>query len=123
MRIATKLTLLLIAAVVAVMVAFGALCAQQERQHLISELQQETWLPANAITLTVEDSGAGMTTEELERNFEPCYSTKGRGLGTGACRSFKTSSRPTGAPSAVTAQKGLGPPYACPGPLRIAAPR
>jgi two-component system, NtrC family, sensor histidine kinase HydH len=54
MRIATKLTLLLIAAVVAVMVAFGYLRAQQERQHLITELQQETLLLANAIKLTVE---------------------------------------------------------------------
>ena len=35
------------------------------------------------LTLTVEDTGAGMTPEELERIFEPFFSTKSRGLGTG----------------------------------------
>lgn len=54
MRIATRLTLLLIVAIAAVMAAFGYLRARQERQHLIAELQQETLLLANAIKLTVE---------------------------------------------------------------------
>lgn len=54
MRIATKLTLLLLAAVALVMAAFGFIRAQQERQRLITELQQEVRLLANAIKLTVE---------------------------------------------------------------------
>jgi two-component system NtrC family sensor kinase len=54
MRIATKLTLLLIAAVAAVMASFGYIRVQQERERLIAELQQETLLLANAIKLTVE---------------------------------------------------------------------
>lgn len=54
MRIATKLTLLLVAAMAVVMAGFGYIRAQQERQRLIDELQQEVLVLANAITLTVE---------------------------------------------------------------------
>jgi signal transduction histidine kinase len=35
------------------------------------------------LAIILEDTGAGMTSEELERIFEPFFSTKGRGLGTG----------------------------------------
>lgn len=54
MRIATRLTLLLIVALAAVMAAFGYLHAQLERRHLIAELQEENLLLANAARLTVE---------------------------------------------------------------------
>lgn len=54
MRIATKLTILLLAAVAVVMAGFGYIRAQQERQRLIAELQQEVLVLANAIKLTVE---------------------------------------------------------------------
>jgi len=54
MRIGTKLTLLLLAAVASVMASFGYIRVQQERERLIAELQQETLLLANAIKPTVE---------------------------------------------------------------------
>jgi len=54
MRIATKLTLLLLLAVAVVMAGFGYIRARQERQRLITEVQQEVLVLANAIKLTVE---------------------------------------------------------------------
>jgi len=54
MRIATKLTLLLLLAVAVVMAAFGYIRVRQERQRLIDEFQQEVLLLANSIKLTVE---------------------------------------------------------------------
>ncbi len=54
MRIATKLTLLLLIAVAVVMAGFGYIRAGQERQRLIAELQQEVLVLANSIRLTVE---------------------------------------------------------------------
>ena len=54
MRIATKLTLVLLAAVALVMAGFGYIRAQQERQRLIDEIQQEVLVLANAIKLAVE---------------------------------------------------------------------
>ena len=54
MRIATRLTLLLIAAIAVVLAVFGYLRARQERQHLITEQEQATLLLANAIMLTAQ---------------------------------------------------------------------
>jgi signal transduction histidine kinase len=54
MRIATKLTLLLLLAVSAVLAGFGYLRIQQERNRLIEELQQEVVVLANAMGLAVE---------------------------------------------------------------------
>jgi signal transduction histidine kinase len=54
MRIATKLTLLLLLVVAVVMSGFGYIRARQERQRLIAELQQEVLVLANAIKLAVE---------------------------------------------------------------------
>ena len=54
MRIATRLTLLLLLAVALVMAGFAALRNQQERQRLVGEVQQEVLVLANAIKLVVE---------------------------------------------------------------------
>lgn len=54
MRIATKLTLFLLLAMATVMAAFGYLRARQERQRLITEVQQEVLVLANALKLSVE---------------------------------------------------------------------
>jgi signal transduction histidine kinase len=54
MRIATKLSLLLLLAVAVVMAGFAYTRARQERQRLIAEFQQEVLVLANAIKLTVE---------------------------------------------------------------------
>src|SRR4030067_1235134 len=54
MRIATRLTLLLLAAVALVMAGVGYIRAHQERQRLTAEVQQEVLVLANAIKLTVE---------------------------------------------------------------------
>ncbi|OGB94808.1 MAG: hypothetical protein A3H39_15390 [candidate division NC10 bacterium RIFCSPLOWO2_02_FULL_66_22] len=54
MRIATRLTLLLLAAVALVIAGFGYIRAHQERQRLTAEVQQEVLVLANAIKLTVE---------------------------------------------------------------------
>jgi PAS domain S-box-containing protein len=40
-------------------------------------------LPGSYITLTVKDTGSGMTPEVIKRIFEPFYTTKGPGEGTG----------------------------------------
>jgi CheY-like chemotaxis protein len=39
--------------------------------------------PGAYVLLSVEDTGIGMTPDECERIFEPFYTTKGAGLGTG----------------------------------------
>ncbi len=54
MRIATKLTLLLLVAVAVVMAGYGYMRAQEEQQRLTDEIQQEVLVLANAIKLTVE---------------------------------------------------------------------
>lgn len=54
MRIATKLTLLLLVAVAVVMAGYGYMRAQEEQQRLTDEIQQEVRLLANAIKLAVE---------------------------------------------------------------------
>lgn len=54
MRIATRLTLLLLLAVAAVMAGFGYIRALQERQRLVDELQQEVLVLSNALRLAVE---------------------------------------------------------------------
>jgi signal transduction histidine kinase len=54
MRIATRLTLLLLLAVALVMAGFATLRNQQERQRLVGEVQQEVLVLANAIKLVVE---------------------------------------------------------------------
>jgi sensor histidine kinase regulating citrate/malate metabolism len=54
MRIATRLTLLLLLAVALVMAGFAYLRNQQDRQRLVGEVQQEVLVLANAIKLVVE---------------------------------------------------------------------
>ncbi len=54
MRIATKLTLVLLLAVSAVLAGFGYLRMQQERARLTEELQQEVLVLTNAVRLIVE---------------------------------------------------------------------
>jgi signal transduction histidine kinase len=54
MRIATKLTLILLLAVSAVLAGFGYLRMQQERSRLTEEVQQEVLALTNAIRLIVE---------------------------------------------------------------------
>jgi signal transduction histidine kinase len=54
MRIAAKLTLLLILAVAVVMAVFGYIRARQERGRLIAESRQEVLVLASAIRLSVE---------------------------------------------------------------------
>ena len=54
MRIATKLTLLLLLAVAVVLAGFGYIRSGEERQRLIAEVRQEVLVLANAIRLTVE---------------------------------------------------------------------
>ncbi len=54
MRIATKLTILLLLAVSVVMAGFGYLRMQQERERLVEEVQQEAEVLANAVRLVVE---------------------------------------------------------------------
>lgn len=54
MRIATKLTLVLILAVAVVVAGFGYLRIRQERHHLTAQLRQEVTVLANAIRLVVE---------------------------------------------------------------------
>jgi signal transduction histidine kinase len=54
MRIATKLTLILILAVAAVLAGFGYLRIRQERHHLTAQLQQEVMVLTKAIRLVVE---------------------------------------------------------------------
>jgi signal transduction histidine kinase len=54
MRIATRLTLLLLLAVALVMAGFATLRNHQERQRLVGEVQQEALVLASAIKLVVE---------------------------------------------------------------------
>ena len=54
MRLATKLTLVLLLAVAVVMASFGYWRAQRERQHLVDEAQGEVVLLTNTIRLAVQ---------------------------------------------------------------------
>ena len=54
MRIATKLTILLLLAVSAVLAGFGYLRMQQERERLVEEVEQEAVVLTNAVRLVVE---------------------------------------------------------------------
>lgn len=46
-------------------------------------LTVETKNVASSVTITVRDTGAGMSTETVDRIFEPYFTTKGGGKGTG----------------------------------------
>ncbi len=54
MRIATKLTLLLLTAVVLVLAGFGYIRARQERRRLVADLLQDVRVQANVIKVMVE---------------------------------------------------------------------
>jgi signal transduction histidine kinase len=54
MRLATRLSLLLVAAVALVMAVFGYFRAQQERERLMAETQEQVVVLANAVKLAVE---------------------------------------------------------------------
>jgi signal transduction histidine kinase len=54
MRIATKLTLLLLTAVVVVLAGFGYIRARQERRRLVADLLQDVRVQANVIKVMVE---------------------------------------------------------------------
>ena len=54
MRIATKLTILLLLAVSVVLAGFGYLRMRQERERLVEEVQQEAMVVTNAVRLVVE---------------------------------------------------------------------
>jgi len=54
MRIATKLTILLLLAVSVVLAGFGYLRMRQERERLVEEVQQEAAVLTNAVRLVVE---------------------------------------------------------------------
>jgi signal transduction histidine kinase len=56
MRIATKLTILLLLAVSAVLAGFGYLRMQQERERFIEEVEQEAVVLTNAVRLVVEQA-------------------------------------------------------------------
>ena len=78
MRIATKLTLLLLFAVAVAMAGFGYIRTQQERRRLIAELQQDVLVQANIIKLTVEHAlrewqprAIQELLAEMERDTEP----------------------------------------------------
>jgi len=51
MRIATKLTILLLLAVSVVLAGFGYLRMRQERERLVEEVQQEAAVLTNAVRL------------------------------------------------------------------------
>jgi signal transduction histidine kinase len=61
----------------------------------------------NRITVIVRDTGAGMPTEELDRIFEPFYTTKPRGLGLGLVN-VKNIVEGHGGKIRVESQVGLG---------------
>jgi signal transduction histidine kinase len=65
MRIATKLTLLLLFTVSAVLAGFGYLRMQQERERLIGELQEEVVVLTNAIGLAVEHALRNRQPEDI----------------------------------------------------------
>ncbi|MFI5339908.1 MAG: sensor histidine kinase [Candidatus Methylomirabilales bacterium] len=78
MRLGTKLTLLLLAAVGVVMTGFGYIRAQQERRWLIADLQDDIWVQAYTIKLAIEHVLRDQRLEaiqevvaEIERETEP----------------------------------------------------
>jgi signal transduction histidine kinase len=67
MRIATKLTLVLLLTVSAVLAAFGYIRMQQERARLTEELQQEVVILTNAIRLIVEHALRDRRPEDIRQ--------------------------------------------------------
>lgn len=66
MRIATKLTILLLLAVSVVLAAFGFLRMQQERHRLVEEAQQDAMVLTNAVRLVVEHAIRDTRPEDIQ---------------------------------------------------------
>src|SRR3974377_2474939 len=78
MHLASKLTILLLAAVAVVVAGFGYIRVQEERRWLIADLQQDVWVQANTIKLTIERALREQRLQaiqellaEIERETEP----------------------------------------------------
>jgi signal transduction histidine kinase len=66
MRIATKLTILLLLSVSVVLAGFGYLRMQQERDRLVEEVQQEAVVLTNAVRLAVEHVSRDKRPEDVQ---------------------------------------------------------
>ena len=66
MRIATKLTILLLLAVSVVLAAFGFLRMQHERHRLVEEAQQDAMVLTNAVRLVVEHAIRDTRPEDIQ---------------------------------------------------------
>ena len=56
MRLATRLTLVLLVAVAVVLTGFGYIRVQQERRRLVADLREDVWVQAHIIKLAVEQA-------------------------------------------------------------------
>ncbi|HWU35990.1 MAG TPA: ATP-binding protein [Candidatus Acidoferrum sp.] len=77
-HLSSKLTLWLLVAVAVVMSGFGYIRVQEERRWLIADLQQDVWVQANTIKLTIERALREQRLQaiqellaEIERETEP----------------------------------------------------
>ena len=61
----------------------GVIEVRQSREDVGVDAVHPDLLPGQYVCLTIEDSGAGMDRQTLERVFEPFFTTKGPGMGTG----------------------------------------
>ena len=80
--------------------------------------------PGEYVVLEVSDNGQGMSGKTLDHIFEPFFSTKESGKGTGwACTRSSASSASTAAPSPARAARGMAPPSPCSFPWPRLGPR
>lgn len=63
----------------------GKIVIETRNVHVNNEMANRfnELLPGDYVMISISDTGAGMTTEQLRHIFEPFYSTKGIGRGTG----------------------------------------
>ena len=87
--------------------AFDAMNTSEDGYDTEKELLFGIYSRPGAVLITVDDTGCGITAQDIEHIFENGYSTKGEGRGTGLYQ-VKTMVEALGGKLTVESQIGVG---------------